>query len=351
MLISKDIVDIIMLLWNFDNNKVKTNIYFYYKINNIELRNYEDFNLKNKYIILMAMYVFYNMKEEKYLSFNDIKNFFNITNKRFIYKKCLNALNLLSKLYIVLNDKEYKLININNNIIYSCNWINNIQLYNDIDVKLDYNTFISGKEDNIECMPLPYILINNYYNGITTYKIRELFSDIFKSDKIVRRRFIENIVEKINIILKINNLYLEFDCDLSPMKFQLGVCKVCNLNKIEEVILPINKLVKFDKNKNINKIVYFKEDEYFISNLGILYRKSKPLANTENLNGYIFNNLKDINGKQICFLRHQIVAQVFLWDKYNKNMTVDHIDRNRHNNKLNNLRWATTTEQINNRQN
>lgn len=346
MLISNDIVNIINSLWNLDNNSENDNIKF-------EYFNNQDY--KNKYVMLMFLYILDNIENNTCYIVNkeQIRKHFNITNKNFVFKKCIESIKLLSELYIIYNNVKYELIkfDINNNKIIVGDWIKQIKIKNKIDIKLNYNIFIQGKNDSFECMSLPYILINNYYNGITTYKVRELFSDIFESNKIIRKRFIENIIEKINNILEFNDFYLEFDCDLSPIKFQLGICKIRNFDDIEEVILPINKLVKFDKNKNINKIVYFKEDEYFISNLGTLYRKSKPLVNTENLNGYIFNNLKDINGKQVCFLRHQIVAQIFLWDKYNKNMTVDHIDRNRHNNKLNNLRWATITEQINNRYN
>ena len=354
ILINKDIVDIIMLLWNFDENKINTNNYFYYKINNIELRNYDNIYLKNKYVMLMAIYFFSNINKDRYskqiISFDKIKKFFNITNKNFSYTKCLNSMKLLSKLNIILNEKQYQLIKIDNdNIVYFDKWIECIEINNFIEVNLDYNIFIEGNQNNLECMPLPYILINNYYNGIYTYQVYDLFSDIFNSKKIIRKRFILNILEKINYILNKNNIYLDFNCDFTPEKFKQGICIVSNNNIIEEQILPIYSLVKFDKNRNISKTIYFKENEYFISNFGILYRKTKQLADRENLNGYIVNNLKDINGKYVPFLRHQIVAQVFLWDKYDNNTTIDHIDRNRNNNKVDNLRWATSQEQAENR--
>lgn len=354
ILINKDIVNIIMLLWNFDENKINTNNYFYYKINNIELRNYDNIYLKNKYIMLMAIYFFSNISKDRYskqiISFDKIKKFFNITNKNFSYSKCLNSMKLLSKLNIILNGKEYQLIKIDNdNVVYFDKWIECIEINNFIEVNLDYNIFIEGSQNNLECMPLPYILINNYYNGIYTYQVYDLFSDIFNSKKIIRRRFILNVLEKINYILNKNNIYLDFNCDFTPEKFKQGICILSNNNIIEEQILPIYSLVKFDKNRNISKTIYFKENEYFISNFGILYRKTKQLADRENLDGYIVNNLKDINGKYIPFLRHQIVAQVFLWDKYSSNTTIDHIDRNRNNNKVDNLRWATSKEQAENR--
>jgi len=46
-------------------------------------------------------------------------------------------------------------------------------------------------------------------------------------------------------------------------------------------------------------------------------------------------------------LIHRIVAESFLPNPFHKT-TVDHIDRNRQNNSVHNLRWATMKEQCNN---
>ena len=60
-------------------------------------------------------------------------------------------------------------------------------------------------------------------------------------------------------------------------------------------------------------------------------------------NGYLYVDLwKDNKGKKIPV--HRLLATAFIPNPQNK-PTVDHIDGNRTNNDLNNLRWATYSEQ------
>ncbi len=53
------------------------------------------------------------------------------------------------------------------------------------------------------------------------------------------------------------------------------------------------------------------------------------------------------NGKTKKFLLHRLIADHFILNPENK-PEIDHIDRNPHNNKLQNLRWATRAEQCQN---
>lgn len=71
-------------------------------------------------------------------------------------------------------------------------------------------------------------------------------------------------------------------------------------------------------------------------------------------NGYLrysFQQKSLLEGENISTMhkmQHRLLAEAFIPNEENK-PTVDHIDRNPRNNKLENLRWATYTEQANNR--
>jgi len=93
-------------------------------------------------------------------------------------------------------------------------------------------------------------------------------------------------------------------------------------------------------------------NHYYVSNCGRLkssfpYKKEKFLKDTIDQDGYIRNGLTK-DGKIIQKHRHRLVAEAFIPNPENK-PSVDHIDRKeKTNNNVSNLRWATYKEQANN---
>jgi HNH endonuclease/NUMOD4 motif len=90
-------------------------------------------------------------------------------------------------------------------------------------------------------------------------------------------------------------------------------------------------------------------DNYYISDLGSVKNKNsgKILMKNKSKKGYIRVYLfKD--GKTYTKDLHRLVATHFLPNFYNKN-EIDHIDNDKSNNKVYNLRWATRQENCRNR--
>jgi len=85
-------------------------------------------------------------------------------------------------------------------------------------------------------------------------------------------------------------------------------------------------------------------NNYEISNLGNVrnIKTGRILKSRDNTDGYLILDLF-VNGKRKSAKIHRLVAEAFIPNLENKEC-VDHIDRIRNNNNVNNLRWATRSE-------
>jgi hypothetical protein len=81
--------------------------------------------------------------------------------------------------------------------------------------------------------------------------------------------------------------------------------------------------------------------EYEVSNTGVVRRAERILKNTLGMNGYYCINLKRGNHYHI----HRLVATAFIPNPENKPQ-VDHINRIKTDNCVENLRWATHAENL-----
>jgi hypothetical protein len=90
-------------------------------------------------------------------------------------------------------------------------------------------------------------------------------------------------------------------------------------------------------------------DNYEISNLGNIrnIKTRRILKQSDDKDGYKIISLSK-NNKKYNFRVHRLIALSFIENKENKPL-LDHIDRNRQNNKIDNLRWVDAKENSNNK--
>ena len=88
---------------------------------------------------------------------------------------------------------------------------------------------------------------------------------------------------------------------------------------------------------------------YEISNFGNVRNiKTGLILKQSNIKGYKKINLVNDNGEGITHRVHRLIAEYFIPNPNNKPI-IDHIDNNKSNNNVNNLRWVTLQENSSNR--
>lgn len=122
-----------------------------------------------------------------------------------------------------------------------------------------------------------------------------------------------------------------------------------DIQLIDNLITLLNTYIETFTNEKWKSLADIGFDNYQISTNGRIQntKTNKILKCGIDDDGYIRVALS-INNKPKFKMVHVLVAQSFIENTENK-PTVDHIDRCKYNNNINNLRWATYTEQNYNR--
>lgn len=130
----------------------------------------------------------------------------------------------------------------------------------------------------------------------------------------------------------------------------MSYCKICRNKYRNELYYSKKKLLilmtlesQKINNEEWRNCVEF-NDDYQVSNIGRVRNKKARLVTIQfDKDGYCVVKLFHKGNKPKRFV-HRLVAEAFIPNLENKK-TVDHIDRNKTNNNVDNLRWATHSEQ------
>jgi len=91
----------------------------------------------------------------------------------------------------------------------------------------------------------------------------------------------------------------------------------------------------------VNYQFCYTDDYLYIMN----NKSGKIIKPVNNGSGYLKVHLKDNSGKIKQIYYHRLLGQLYIANPYSK-AEIDHIDRNKLNNKLSNLRWVNHNEQM-----
>ena len=126
-------------------------------------------------------------------------------------------------------------------------------------------------------------------------------------------------------------------------------CKVVQ-NYFEEKIkkkFNLSSINKIDENEIFKPIIGY--ENYHITNYGRVYSVKKQDFMKQNINNKGYKYISVCNKKHKTFTIHRLLGIHFIInDKPNEYNVIDHIDRNRLNNNLSNLRWCNQKINANN---
>jgi len=95
----------------------------------------------------------------------------------------------------------------------------------------------------------------------------------------------------------------------------------------------------------------FSNRMYEVSDEGKFFRNGKEVTNKPDGRNSITISMIDNDGKSVRFKMHQLILQTFNPTGYREKQSVDHRNRNRLDNSLQNLRYADKKTQFMNREN
>lgn len=120
---------------------------------------------------------------------------------------------------------------------------------------------------------------------------------------------------------------------------------------MREVWKNVSKLYRMNSRYEIIKEINI-VGGYEISTDGRMKVNGKLRKGSIDQKGYVCDRLKGTDGNFYRFKRHQIVMQTFKMDEYICGYTIDRILRDKIlDNSLDNLRWASISTQVHNREN
>jgi hypothetical protein len=293
-----------------------------------------------------------NQEIIKDVNIDTYKNYYYISNfGRCFSKKTGNELSArLRNGYYVVN-------------LWSNNIKNELKIYN-----IHYLVYITFNNDYNNSKVIDHIdsnKLNNNYNNLRLVTPSDNIKNAYKNNN---KMYQQNIIQAFNknneLIKEFTNIkdayqYINHKTGTSIQNCLRGVHKTAGryIWKFKD-----NKIIEYNQNKYIDdikdyislgKICEYDFSNYYINKEGLIINtkyKNRKIKNFIDASGYSCVYLYYENNKKNQYLLHRLVAKYFLEDgaKYfnDKHFIVNHKDKNKLNNIIDNLEWTTQKENI-----